>query len=193
MTNKYISNASQKFNYKHPGQALVETAIAVSILSLLFMAAVDAGLAYRSFQTLTNATAEASSYLSQNPLAGTFPAVSADDADVIARQRLKEEQAGSRVGTSTIVDAAIEIYEADSGQINTAAGGAYGLVEPFSNSVNADCVDRENFDSSGNPCFIVIKSSLVYQPFMLTPFFGNELTIRVTSVKPIVGHPDELD
>ncbi len=188
---------TRKDNYQRlvRGQALVETAIAVVILTLLLMAAVDAGLAYRSYQTLTNATAEASSYLAQNPLAwdATIPAYTMAEADKIARQGLKEEQAGSRIGTSAIPDSAIVISEADSSQVSTGTGGVYGLDSSFTRTSNTECQERRNFDGGGDPCFIVIKSSLVYRPFMLTLVFGQEMTIRVTSVKPIVGHPGETD
>lgn len=80
------------------GQALVELALTVTFLAMLFSAAVDLGFAYKSYQTLLNATAEASSYLVVSPAATcenppcSNPQLLLDAADSIARTRFRGEQ-----------------------------------------------------------------------------------------------------
>lgn len=183
MINKY-SPPARGYRRTLPGQALVETAFVVVILSFLFMAAVDAGLAYKTYQTLMNSAAEASSYLAQNPLAGS-PTPNRTQADANARTRFGEEQAGSRVGTSS-ADASIEILMAEISDIST-TGGTFGVSDSFTGRTSGPCYERRNTDASGNPCFVVIKARTVYRPFMLTPAFGSSMTIRAISIKPVVG------
>lgn len=80
------------------GQALVELALTITFLAMLFSAAVDLGFAYKSYQTLLNATAEASSYLVVSPAAPCQdascpnPQVLLNAADSIARTRFRGEQ-----------------------------------------------------------------------------------------------------
>lgn len=57
-----------RLHRRSAGQALVELTLAITFIALLLAGAVDAGLAYKTHQMLTNATAEASSYLGQQPL-----------------------------------------------------------------------------------------------------------------------------
>lgn len=93
-------NRKLRFSQRHArGQALVELALSVTFLAMLFSAAVDLGFAYKSYQTLLNATAEASSYLVVSPAASCTdpsnpcdPQVLMDAADSIARTRFRGEQ-----------------------------------------------------------------------------------------------------
>ncbi len=65
--NWHIQRSVNNGRRHRSGQALVEMAISVTVLALLLAAAIDLGLAYKTYQTLVNATAEASSYLDLNP------------------------------------------------------------------------------------------------------------------------------
>ena len=58
----------RQHRYYIPGQALIELALALTLIAMFLRAAVDLGLAYKAYQTLLNSTAEASSYLSLNPV-----------------------------------------------------------------------------------------------------------------------------
>jgi Flp pilus assembly protein TadG len=174
---------------RRPGQALIELALTIALLSLFLMAAIDAGLAYKSYQTLVNAAAEASSYLAQNPYAGDPPTKSSADANAIAAFR--NEQSGTRVGTSSSANATIQIDMADSSQVSLGSGGVYGVSDSFNPAATRSAcrVDRRNADDAGNPCYVVVRATIVYRPFLLTPFFGSAMTIRAVAVKPIVGYP----
>lgn len=171
------------------GQALVELALTIALLSLLLMAALDAGLAYKTYQTLLNASAEASSYLAQNPYAGDPP--SKTTADSLATTAFRQEQSGTRTGTSSVADATITINMADSTQVILGTGGVYGVSDSFNPAAtDSECrVDRHNTYDDGKPCYVVVRATIVYRPFMLTPFFGSAMTIKAVSVKPIVGYP----
>jgi Flp pilus assembly protein TadG len=170
----------------HRGQALIELALASALLALLLAAAVDAGLAYRSYQTLVNASAEASSLLAQRPYAGTPPTIAG--ADSLAQAAFRDEQGGSREGTSA-ASATITIDEADHTQVKF-TGGVYGIDATYDPSAtNTQCKNRQNTRSTGEPCYIVVQSSMVYKPFFLTPVFGKQLAISTVSIKPIVGFP----
>lgn len=178
---------------RRAGQALIEMAIAAGVLAMLFMAAVDAGLAYKSYQTLMNATAEAASVVAQNPLdycAGCSVTVQKQNADTIARNAFRNEQAGTRIGTSATPDGWIEIREADSTQITLGSDSfALAAASTFTGTLLPDCQNRKRFTTLGQQCFAVVRAQAVYEPFMLTPFFGQQMTIRAIAVKPIVGNP----
>lgn len=98
-----VTQRKQRSTRYAEGQALVELALSVTFLAMLFSAAVDLGFAYKSYQTLLNATAEASSYLVISPAATcTDPSNPCDQqvlinaADSIARSRFRNEQ-GSQI------------------------------------------------------------------------------------------------
>jgi hypothetical protein len=93
---------------RRPGQALVELSLSITFIALLLGAAIDLGLAYKTYQTLMNATAEASSFLALNPKvncdANPTWCTGTDEiggADREARNRFREEQ-GTTINGSTI-------------------------------------------------------------------------------------------
>src|SRR6266576_736055 len=51
-----------------PGQALIELILSLSFLMLMLGAVIDGGMMYKTYQTLANATAEASTFLAEQPL-----------------------------------------------------------------------------------------------------------------------------
>jgi Flp pilus assembly protein TadG len=51
-----------------PAQALIELVLALSFLLLVLGTAIDGGMAYKTYQTLANATAEASAFLAEQPM-----------------------------------------------------------------------------------------------------------------------------
>lgn len=161
------------------GQALIELALSFTFLAFLFAAAVDLGIAYKSYQTLINATAEASSYLMLNPVVNcetqTCPTDdgSTDDeiegADREARIRFRTEQGVTIHGTASTLDldanakddlttdgrgwawlnARIKIDEADSSQV-TIVNNNFALDNTFDPSAtNADCKLRRKYYTSG--------------------------------------------
>lgn len=199
----------------HSGQALVEFTLALTLLTYLFAAAVDLGFAYKSYQTLLNASAEASSYLTvmpaMSPCSGCTPQQAWDASDSEARRRFRGEQGftmrafggstmdldsngqddetqGSFSGFSNFeafIQAKVKINEADSTQIIVGSDD-FGIGGSFAGTSDSNCLQRKRFSTSGGQCYIVIQSEIEYRPFAISPFVGNRMVIRAISVKPIV-------
>ncbi|HEY0605884.1 MAG TPA: TadE/TadG family type IV pilus assembly protein [Herpetosiphonaceae bacterium] len=188
------------------GQAIVELALAVTFLAFLFAAAVDLGIAYKSYQTLMNATAEASTALTVEPL-GSCPANTPCDpvanANRQARERFRQEQGADIRGSASTLDLdsnnvddlgehgwgwieqRVLIDEADSSQIQI-VGGTFAVGDSFTRTTDPDCLDRKSLNSRGQQCFIVVRSVIIYHPFAISPAVGSEMIIRAISVKPLV-------
>lgn len=194
------------------GQAIVELTLALTFLAYLFAAAVDLGLAFKSYQTLVNATAEASSYLAIRPAiscgANTTPECAREAADREARIRFRGEQ-GDRLrsfGGSTLdlngdeqddrtmvpagfasfedfIRARVQIKVADATQVTT-TNSNFAVGGNFTESVA--CRDRHVAGLNGQ-CYIVVLSEITYRPFAIAPAVGDTMTIRAISVKPIVN------
>lgn len=161
------------------GQALIELALSFTFLAFLFAAAVDLGIAYKSYQTLINATAEASSYLMLNPVVNCGDRFCPNDdasaenelegADREARVRFRTEQGVTVRGTASTLDldangkddlttdgynwgwvnSRIRIDEADSSQV-TIVNNNFALDNSFDPAAtNADCKLRRKFYTSG--------------------------------------------
>src|SRR5436190_20706134 len=76
---------------------------------MFLSAAVDLGLEYKAYQTLLNATAEATSYLSLNPFINCETHLCPDGtpssgADREARLRFRDEQSGVLHGSTSTMD-----------------------------------------------------------------------------------------
>jgi hypothetical protein len=199
---------------QHAGQALVELALSVTVLVLLLAAAVDLGLAFKTYQTLVNATAEASSYLDVNPVVNcSDPAIPIPclggnpivGANAIARSRFQREQGDAIRGIASTLDlnddgvvddpallqAWVRIDPADNRQIEAvsnslAVGSSY---DP--DQADEECKQRKATPQSTNPdvtsCYIVIRSQMIYRPFVLQTILGEEMTIRAISVRRVVN------
>ncbi len=187
--------------HHRPGQALVEMALSVTFIALLLAAVTDLGLAYKTYQTLVNATAEASSYLDLNPMVNCAIASCPDGdpiagANAIALQRFQTEQGTIiRKLASTLdlnangtpdnqegdfeIDKWVRITEADNTQVNNMSAYNPAVTAP-------ECQERNARPSNVASCYIVIQTRIVYRPFFLTPVLGNEMTIRAISVRRIV-------
>lgn len=212
---------------RRSGQALVELTLSITFIALLMGAAIDLGLAYKTYQTLMNATAEASTFLALMPkvncTANSSWCAGAPSAAVApmygasreARNRFREEQGLVRRGIASTLDLnankvddttetidgvngytymadRVRIHEADSAQIST-TGGAYGLRGDYDPAATLqDCKDRKRFavgETETRQCFMVVRTEIIYKPFISSRFLGANMTIRATSVKPIVGGP----
>lgn len=186
------------------GQAIVELALSITFLAFLFAAAVDLGIAYKSYQTLMNATAEATTYLSVQPLmsGGCATCDPRAPADREARTRFRNEQGGDIRGSASTLDLdsnnvddlgehgwgwieqRVLIDEADSTQIEV-TGDTFAVGNSFTRTTNPDCLQRKAFDNNGRQCYIVVRSVIIYHPFAISPAVGSEMTIRAISVKPL--------
>lgn len=205
-------------SFRKGGQSLIEFALASAFLMLLIAAAVDAGMAYRAYQTLINSAANASSYLAQYPYDGT-PTKTIEGANNKALNAFRNEQnAGTlSIGGSTfdlnangIDDGAASEFGATYGLTGSSAWTAWFRIDEasdaevgsnaangfngFTGTADSKCRDRYQFDDSSTdtnkkPCYIVIRAKLIYRPFFLSPVFGREMTITSVSTKPIVGLP----
>jgi hypothetical protein len=185
----------------HPGQALVEMALSITVLALLLAAATDLGLAFKNYQTLVNATAEASSYLEHFPRANcevnACPNGNAiEGANIIARQRFQFEQGATprRLGSTLDLDANgvpdttqegfditqwIQISEADNTQVDD-------LSDYDPSATALECRQRNPNPTSVSSCYIVVQTQMLYRPFFLRPILGEQMTIRTTSIRKIV-------
>ncbi len=175
------------------GQALVEVTLSLTLLTMLVGAAVDLGLAYKTHQTLVNATAEASSYLDLNPkVSGSDPITAANS---IALQRFQYEQGTSIRNIATTLDLNangvrddqeegfniadwVQITEANNVQVST--------MSTYNPSQAGECANRVAQPTAYESCYIVIRSRMIYRPFLLSPILGDQMNIRTTSVRRVV-------
>ncbi len=194
------------------GQAIVELTLALTFLAYLFAAAVDLGLAYKAYQTLINATAEASSSLKIEPLLSCSGCSPAKAADSQARTRFRGEQGNQMGGMATTMDlnangkddemefttaAAwnnfmetwVRIDPADQSQVTT-TNSEFAVGSSFQPTTKQACIDRHSVYFEGaevKQCFLVVRSKIQYRPFALAPFVGDTMTITAISVVPTVG------
>ncbi len=176
-----------------PGQALVEVTLSMTLLTLLVGAAVDLGLAYKTHQTLVNATAEASSYLDLNPkVSGSDPITAANS---IALQRFQYEQGTSiRKIASTLDLNANGVRDDQEGgfniadwvQITEANDVQVSNMSTYNPSQAGECANRVAQPTTYESCYIMIRSRMIYRPFFLSPFLGDQMNIRTTSVRRVV-------
>jgi hypothetical protein len=183
-------------------------ALALTLIAMFLSAAVDLGLEYKAYQTLLNATAEATSYLSLNPFINCETHSCPDGtpqsgADREAIMRFRDEQSGVLHGSTSTMDldgsgaddvtehgwswinARVKIQEADSSQVAIGSSN-FGVGNTFNGTSNPDCQARKRFDADGNQCFIVVRSELIFHPFVLKSILGDSVSIGAISVKPIV-------
>ncbi len=210
--NLYRRHSRHRLARRRAGQAIVELTLAMTFLAYLFAAAVDLGFAFKSYQTLVNATAEASSFLAIRPAVSCGPNTTAqcarDEADRTARIRFRGEQ-GDRMrsfGGSTLdlnaderddqttippgfanfeafIRSRVRIMVADATQVTT-TNSDFAVGGNFTES--AACRDRLIAGINGQ-CYIVVLTEMTYRPFALAPVVGDTMTIRAISVKPIVN------
>lgn len=199
-----------------PGQALVELALMIVFIAMLLAAAIDLGLAFKTHQMLTNAAAEATSFLAQQPL---VPCSSSCDltalkanADNAARTHFRNE-IGDDAAVARLRDldgngqddgAQNLSYQSGWMQIDAADSSMFDASNPTAfkiggfNPANTDqaCQDRKS-TWLGGQCYIVVRTQIVYKPFFpLAPFFLSTLAngskgfiIHAYAIKPIVGTP----
>jgi hypothetical protein len=184
----------------------VELALIVTLMVMLLGAAVDLGNAYRAYQMLVNASAEASTYLTHRPIAncvtqscpGNDPIQGANRE---ARLRFREEQSaglGSAVNLRDLdstgvddlqehgwswIDARIRIVEADDSQVST---NHRAIGRDFSGTSNADCRARQRLDGNNRYCYIVVLAEFEYRPFVIRWLIGDTITVRAVSIRQIV-------
>lgn len=189
---------------------MIEFALALAFLLLLVAAAVDAGLAYKSYQNLINAAANASSFLAQYPYAYDGSASTIAEANNKALDAFRFEQGTGTLGIGRTRDlngdgAADNFGSGYSAawnpwfRIDTASSAEVATHSPtnfrtYAGTADSQCSQRSRFDTASTandkkPCYIVVRAQMIYKPFLLSPVFGNQMTIRAFSVKPIVGLP----
>jgi hypothetical protein len=198
---------------RRAGQAVVELALSMTVIAMILGAAVDLGLAFKAYQTLINASAEASSFLDQNPTAncGTIGCDAYAEADRLARERFRTEQGETRrgaistldlnangvddlseAGGAALVASMVQIDAADNTQIDATGPEDFALNGTFNPAAtDAQCRQRVAIPRSTNPnvqsCYIVIRAQMLYRPFVLRPLLGETMTIRAISVRRIVA------
>lgn len=195
-----------------PGQALVELALSITFIVLLLSAAVDLGFAFKSYQELINATSEAASYLDIYPVVNcgtpTCDPIAAADTEAIRRFRTEQGPALRNIastldlnangvddfaeaGGEAYVSSMVRIDEADNTQIDVASDGSFAVGNSFQPSAtDNECKKRTAVPLSTNAnvtsCYIVIRSGIVYKPYILKPLLGKTMTIHAISVRRIV-------
>lgn len=196
------------------GQAIIELALSITFMFLLLGAAADLALMYKSYQNLINATSEASAYLDfqSKRSCQVIGCDSIAAANAEARRRFRNEQGSiishlastldlnannkddyTESGGKTMVDTMVKIDAADNTQIDAAGSGTFALKRSFDPNATANvCKRRASVPvSPANPlvssCYIVIRSEIIYRPFLLRPILGNLRVIRAISVRRIVA------
>jgi Flp pilus assembly protein TadG len=177
------------------GQALVEFVLSITFISLLVAAVIDIGLAYKSHQMLTNAVAEASSYLSQQPLVPCGKTCTWTTTQEIAEanrratQRFRDETGASDVpttGTTSLRDldsdgsdgehvapksgSWLAFDVADSRQFNADDPGSFNINTFDPNAAHQHCKERRSVykDTAGTvlgQCFVVVRAQLAHKPY----------------------------
>lgn len=197
---------------RQAGQAILELTLSLTLIVLFVAAAVDLGLAYKAYQTLINAASEASSYLDQNPVANCGPGAcdALLAADTVARERFRTEQGGllrsvastldlnangiddiDEVGGAAMIEAMIQIDEADNTQIDAVSGQTFAVGDSFDPAeTDSQCQERiaepASINAAVTSCYIVIRARMFYRPFVLRPVLGETMTIRAISVRRII-------
>jgi hypothetical protein len=86
----------------------------------------------------------------------------------------------------------VRIDEADNMQLDAVASGTFGLRQTFDpNATSPLCKQRVAVPlDAANPlvtsCYIVIRSEIIYRPFLLRAVLGDLRIIRAISVRRIV-------
>jgi hypothetical protein len=204
---------NQKPRQRKEGQALIELALTITFIALLLAAVVDLGLAFKTQQMLINATAEATSYLSQQPLVNCGTTCTVDEmksgASSVALRNFRQEVGDNiKGGVAELLDLNADgkddvtqngwseasfrsgnwfrIDPADSSQFNPSNPSAF-KISTFTPSTYQACIDRQRTYSSGQ-CYIVVRAQITYRPFFaLSRAMGSEIMIRTYAIKPIVG------
>lgn len=189
------------------GQAIVELTLALTFLAYLFAAAVDLGLAYKAYQTLINATAEASGSLKVAPIIGCENCSLEQriaKADSQARERFRGEQGNSMGGIATTMDldgngtddfkqfpntqtgkdqwdafmqGRVEIYPADQTQV-TITNSEFAVGSSFQPSNIQACKDRHSVYYGGQ------LGTEVRQCFLV---IKSRITYKPFAIAPFVG------
>jgi hypothetical protein len=161
------------------GQALIETALIGILICMLFGGALDFGLAYFTFQSLSNAALEGVSYGSMEPMKGTAK----NDTEIQLRVR-------NEPGPSTLSHRVrpVNLRDLDNdGTIDEPTDDISSRIQvgavahPGSGWTDAHC-------SSYRPiggCDITVTMSYRYVPFFGRLIGVNEIDIEVTRSEPI--------
>lgn len=143
----FVPKLARRTSRHASGQAIVELTLALTFLTFLFAAAVDLGLAFKSYQTLINASAEASGYLKIRPVVGCDPNASKCDpdpnlaiyrADKEARVRFRGEQGDKMGGFGNTLD-----LNADGKDDNTQYGETW-----FADWIKIDAADESQLNAT---------------------------------------------
>jgi hypothetical protein len=189
-----------RLRHKTHGQAIVEFALAATLIFFLMAAAIDLGLIFLTRQALLNASAEGANYgtLPQDETNFIFVNGNREKAinEVAVRQRVRQE-AGIRSGTAGVQpdinsdDAiggmrAINLLDLNSNGINDA--NEPGVIE---DRIRISLLDRNRVDpcprNSGPPidrCYLKVEVTATYRPFfVLSPVLGEEVPIRASTIQ----------
>jgi hypothetical protein len=198
---------------RREAQAIVELALTITFLSMLLAGIIDLGLAFKARQMLINATAEATSTLSQQPLLPCGETCSLatmkSGSDSLALRNFRQE-IGDNIadGNAPLLDLNADglddmsqngwsagsfqtegwfrIDPADSSKFNPSTPGLFN-IKTFTPSTQQACIDRQR-TYSGGQCYIVVRAKMVYRPFFaLSRAMGAQVTISAYAIKPIVG------
>lgn len=184
------------------GQAVVEFALAATLIFVLLSASVDLGLAFLMRQGLLNATEEGAAFGSKsktkvpNPSGG--PVVDWFDEWEI-RNRVRQE-AGVRAdpdnpGEEIGGTRALNLLDLNADGINDIKQGnlitdtiRVTLVQ--TNSINASpCVKGAQIQN----CYIVVRVTGIYKPFFaLAPVFGDRVEVNAYTIKAWRGTANQV-
>ncbi|HEY1016127.1 MAG TPA: TadE family protein [Herpetosiphonaceae bacterium] len=171
---------------KRPGQAIVELALSMTLIYLLFSATVDFGLAYFAYQGIAGAAQEGAQFGARKPLSGN----ASNLGEIQQRTRTEGGLAANRRGFVNLFDLNNNrIDDLSDGTVN-GTGTSYITLQVVQNpdveatGMNVPC-------STSTPalgyCDVIVKVKYDYIPqfAFAAPFGLNKFTLTATRRSPI--------
>ncbi len=190
----------KKHRRKTVGQALVEFALAATIIFLLLAAAVDLGLIFFTLQALRVAAQEGATY-------GSYPVVVTNSSGQVTEVRLNYQEIFNRIRTAggTRPSGVANLLDLNGDGINDTAqtivfnpnnptnpNGFVIIENPRGanpTNLSGTCsttTPRTDMRNAGQNCWIRVTVRYRYRLFFpLAPAFGREIILRVTHTMPI--------
>lgn len=172
-------------NFRRSGQALVEFALAATLIFMLLAAAVDLGLIFFTVQSIHNAAQEGATYGSRwlytNPANGIW------QINIPEIQNRVRTESGANGGGS------INLMDLDSNGANDSSQGST-IVNPAGTNGYIVVVPLEDTNRDGNPnndnnkrcdepaktvypCYVQVTVRKVYDVFFPIPVIGKRITL----------------
>ncbi|WP_322488204.1 TadE/TadG family type IV pilus assembly protein [Chloroflexus sp.] len=190
----------KKYRRKTVGQALVEFALAATVIFFLLAAAVDLGLIFFTLQALRVAAQEGATY-------GSYPVVVTNNSGQVTEVRLNYREIFNRIRTAggTQPSGIVNLFDLNGDGIDDANQNAvfdpnnptnpngFVIIENPRGanpaSLSGTCsttTPRTDMRNAGQNCWIRVTVRYRYRLFFpFAPAFGREIVLPVTHTMPI--------